>query len=143
MVQRNRLNLAKDEATVLVDGMTSGPALIQVLISDGFHTAVSEPVGLDVPPRAPQVTVLAPAKGSVVRAGALVRPWGVATASDGPRLPDEALEWELNGERVGRGPEVWAELGAWEGEHRCRRAADCDRHAQATVTFVATGTGVS
>jgi hypothetical protein len=134
--------LANDEATVAVDSMTSGSALIQVMVSDGFYTTVSGPVRLEVPPRPPQVAILSPTDGGVSRAGAPVRLWGAATASDGRWLPDEALEWELDGEEVGTGPEVWTELGAWEGEHRCRlRASDDDRRAEATVTFVATGSG--
>lgn len=136
------LALAEDEATVGVEAMTSGPVLVQVLVSDGFHTAVSEPVGLDVPPRAPQVAILAPVEDGVARAGAPLRLWGAATASGGRRLPDEALEWELDGERVGAGPEVWSELPDWEGEHRCRlRATDGDRRSEAVVTFWATSSG--
>ena len=134
--------LAADEATVPVDGVTSGPVLIQVLVSDGFHTTESALVWLDVPARAPQAAILAPAVGGVARSGAPVRLWGVATGSDGRRLADDALEWELDGERVGAGAEVWAELGAWEGEHRCRlRAVDGNGDAVVAVTFLATGSG--
>jgi hypothetical protein len=92
--------------------LTSGTALVQVLVSDGFHSAAA--VSVDVPRHSPQVAILWLADGSIVRTDTNLRLWGVATASDGRTLPGNALHREP----VGDGSEVWAELPEWEGEHR-------------------------
>jgi hypothetical protein len=46
--------------------LTSGTALVQVLVSDGFHSAAAEPVSVDVPRHSPQVAILWLADGSIV-----------------------------------------------------------------------------
>jgi hypothetical protein len=71
--------------------LTSGTALVQVLGSDGFHSAAAEPVTVDVPRHSPQVAILWSADGSIVRTDTNLRLWGVATASDGRTLPGNAL----------------------------------------------------
>jgi hypothetical protein len=136
------IDLREDEAVVPIEMLTSGRVLVQVLVSDGFHTATAEPVAVDVPRRSPQVAILWPGEGRTVRADATVRLWGIATASDGRTLSSDALRWEIDSESVGAGPEVWAELPGWEGEHRATlRATDADLSAEASVVFLATASG--
>jgi hypothetical protein len=53
----------------------------------------------------------------------------VATACDGRTLDYAALAWYIDGERVGRGPEAWVALSAWESEHRCTLVATGWRNA--------------
>jgi hypothetical protein len=137
------VGLREDQAVVPLAALTSGTALVQVLVSDGFHTVVAEPLRVDVPSRPPQVAILSPAQGATVRTDSFVRLWGIATASDGRTLPDRALEWELDGEAVGTGRELWAPLPGWEGEHVCRlRASDGDLQAETSVVFLSTGSGL-
>jgi hypothetical protein len=134
--------LPKDEAIVPQSMLTSSVALVQVLVSDGFHTVAAEPVRVEIPPRPPQVAILWPARGGTVKSGQRVRLWGVATASDGRTLSGEALRWELDGESVGAGREVWADLPEGEVEHRAvLRAFDRERVGEMSVTFVATCSG--
>jgi hypothetical protein len=136
------LGLGEDEAVVPVEALTSGPALVQVLVSDGFYTTAAEPVRVDVPRRPPQLAILWPMNGSEVRRDAAIRLWGVATASDGRTLTGDALAWELDGDRIGTGVEVWARLRGRAGEHRCTLAAtDGELRAEATVVFRATVDG--
>jgi hypothetical protein len=113
-----------------------------VLVSDGFHTTIADTVAVDVPRRAPEVAILWPTDGAVVVAREPVRLWGMATACDGQMVPEESVYWELDGQRVGTGREVWADLGDWEGEHRATlHAADGALVASKSVTFTATCTG--
>jgi hypothetical protein len=136
------LLLHEDEAVVPIELLSAGTVLVQVLVSDGFHTAVGGPVKIDVPRRPPQVAILWPAEGRAVRTDGPVRLWGVATAGDGRALQGDDLRWELDGEAVGAGREVWIELADWEGEHRCTlTAVDGDLRAEASVVFLATGSG--
>ena len=92
--------LTADEAEIDVRTMTSGPVLVQPLVTDGFHTVTCQPARLEVETRPPEVAVLWPARGATVRAGQPVRLWGMATASDGRTIPSEDLHWELDGERL-------------------------------------------
>ena len=136
------VNLPQDEAAVPVQSLTCGRILVQVLVSDGFYSVVSEPVAVDVPPRPPQVAILWPAEGSTVSTGASLRLWGVAAACDGKTLEGEALRWEIDGEFVGYGSEVWTQLPDWEGEHCATLSAtDGSQNGEASVKFMATNSG--
>lgn len=53
------------EMEVPADPLLSGAALVQVVVTDGFHTAVSKPVRIDVPVRAPSVAILWPRENAL------------------------------------------------------------------------------
>ena len=134
--------LTADEAEIDVRTMTSGPVLVQPLVTDGFHTVTCQPARLEVEARPPEVAVLWPARGATVRAGQPVRLWGMATASDGRTIPSEDLHWELDGERLEPGGDVRVMLAPWEGEHvAVLHARDGDQRAEVRVVFQATGSG--
>lgn len=134
--------LPEDEALVSLTMLTSGVAIVQVLVSDGFYTVAAEPVRVEIPPRPPHIAILWPAQGSAVKIDNLVRLWGMATASDSRTLPGDALRWELDGEPVGNGTEVWTYLPEWEGEHRATlRVLDGNQASESSVTFFATCSG--
>ena len=136
------IGLQEDRAELPVGTVMSGSVLVQVLVSDGFHTAIGGPVTLDVPRRAPEVAILWPAQGAVVASGEPVRLWGIATACDAQLIPEDEIYWELDGQRVGTGREVWADHGNWEGEHRATlHATDGAMTASRSVTFTVTCTG--
>lgn len=130
------------EATVPVVPLLAGSALVQVIISDGFDTAVSEWTRLDVPRRPPEASILAPAPGSTVKAGSLVRLWALATDCFGRPLAEDQLHWELDGQPVGTGSEVFTDLMDFEGDHRAVLVAD-DGHGRVEVVsdFWASGDG--
>jgi hypothetical protein len=122
--------------------LPSGHHVVRVVVSDGFRTGRSEPVPVDVPRRAPDVTILWPTDHSVVELDAPLQLWCAATGSDGRQLDDELLRWELDGQPVGRGREVWAHLADWQGEHRCTlHADDGGRRVVVQTTFIATFDG--
>jgi hypothetical protein len=136
------VDLREDEAVVPVSVVTSGVILVQVFISDGFHTAVSDPVGVEIPARPPQVAILWPRQGGSVKKGDPVRLWGAATASDGRSLSADSLAWELDGRPAGSGTEVGADVADWEGEHRAiLRSVDGNQTAETSVIFFVTCSG--
>ncbi len=136
------VSLLQNEAVVPIEMLASGTVLLQVHVSDGFYGVESEPVPVDIPVRDPRPTILAPAQDSAVRAGSLLRLWGTATGSDGHTLPSSAMQWELDGEPVGDGAEVWIELAEWDGEHRATlRVTEGDRSASTAVIFLANCSG--
>ncbi len=129
-------------ATVSLAGVRPGRLLVQAVACDGFHTAVSEAVEVEVPARAPTALILWPRDGGSVRCGEPVMLRGMAVAADGSRLPGDALVWELDGRRIGTGHELEGEPGGWEGEHRVvLRARDGQGEAVAEAVFAATCSG--
>jgi hypothetical protein len=134
--------LGASNATVPLALLRSGPVLVQLLVSDGFHTLVSESARVDVPWRAPDAAILAPASGATVRAGSLIRLWAVGSDASGRPLSGEQLRWELDGQPVGSGTEVFAELMDFEGDHRVVLSADDGTsRTEVSTNFTASGNG--
>jgi hypothetical protein len=133
----------ESEARVAVSALRPGPALIHVVAVEGLHTVVSDPVDVAVPDRPPTVAIVWPREGSVVLNSEPVRLWGMAVFASGARVPDEALQWTLDGRAVaGPGSAAEGELGDWEGEHRAPLTVRTEQGtAEASVTFLATCSG--
>ena len=130
------VKLDEDRAVASVNGFTCGPILVLVTVSDGFHSTTADPVSAEIPRRPPQLSILWPAAGAIVRTDELVRLWGVADSCDGSSLDGKSLTWYLDGERVGRGAEVWAHMSEYDGEHVATlKANDGRERAEASVVF--------
>ena len=104
------------EAELSLAGVPSGEALLRILVHDGFHTTVSEPVRVDVPARPPEAAILTPADGSMLMAGGPMRLWAAATDSAGTPLVEDACLWVLDGREVGRSSDLWI-VAPSAGEH--------------------------
>ena len=130
------VNLEEDAVVVPTSAVSSGPILVQVIVSDGFYSVTSEAIAVDIPQRPPTAAILWPAAGATVRTDEPVRLWGVATSSNGSVLSAEDMHWYLDGEAVGTGPEVWAALADFDGEHEAKlRVRDGDQWAEVSVVF--------
>lgn len=130
------------EAVVPVAAVPSGRRRLEALVCDGFHTARSEAIEVEIPSRPPTAVILAPADGGAVRCGEPVVLRGMGQGADGRPLPGSALNWELDGQVLGGGDEVEGPLGPWEGEHRAvLRVRDHHGEGRAEVVFNATCSG--
>jgi hypothetical protein len=109
--------LTGGEGEVSLTGVPAGEVLLRVLVHDGFHTAVSEPVRIQAPRRPPEAAILSPAEGQLLMAGSAMRLWGAATDSAGAPLPAEACLWLVDGRDAGRGLDLWMQAPP-PGEHR-------------------------
>lgn len=56
--QMMAIDLSEDEAVAPLGVLTSGRALVQVLVSDGFHIVAAEAVAVEVRRRPPEVAIL-------------------------------------------------------------------------------------
>jgi hypothetical protein len=124
------------ETTVDASGLPAGPVLVRVLVHDGFSTAASDPVRMEMPPRPPQVAILHPEEGGILAAGGTMRAWGAVTSPDGEPLADVWCRWLLDGREVGQGTDEWL-VAPGPGEHRLTllvRAED-GTEAKDTVSF--------
>ena len=136
------IKLNEDVAIVPTRAVSSGRILVQVIVSDGFHSTTSEAVAVEIQRRPPTVAILWPVDGATVRTDESVRLWGVATASDGSVLSAEDMHWYLDGEAVGNGPEAWASLADRDGEHKAKlKVRDGDQWTAVSVVFLSSCSG--
>ena len=133
------VGLMGNEASLPLDGVPAGAVQLRVLVHDGCSTAVSEPVEIDVPERGPVAAILHPRDGQTLVAGRTMQLWAAATDQAGEPLDDEASNWELDGERVGAGSEVWL-TAPRPGEHEVvLTVAGPGEDARVTARFTTIG----
>jgi hypothetical protein len=111
------LGVRGSETMIPVDVLPPGTHLVQALVSDGFHTVVSEPVEIDVPHRAPSATIHWPLDGAAVASSATMRLWGSGLSAGTAALPDDAHAWSIDGRPVGTGRDIWVAPPEADGEH--------------------------
>jgi hypothetical protein len=90
--------------------LPAGNVLLQLVAHDGFFSDYSETVGVQIPERPPEVSILHPVDGYTYLAGQTLRLRGVTTAPDGATVsPDDAV-WSIGKKKIGQGLEVWTSL---------------------------------
>lgn len=105
------------ETTIPLDVVPPGSHLVQAMVSDGFHTVVSEPVEIDVPHRPPTATIHWPLNTAAVAATSAMRLWGTGMSAGGGALADDAHSWAIDGRPSAVGSDVWITPPEREGEH--------------------------
>ena len=94
-------------ATIPAEQLPSGTIHVQVLVHDGFSTVDAASEAIELPARPPAVTILYPTEGAVIYAERQLHLWGTASDLNGTPLTDDAYAWEIDGEAVGRGADIW------------------------------------
>ncbi|MCR2809202.1 MULTISPECIES: M66 family metalloprotease [unclassified Microbacterium] len=98
-----------------VAGLPAGVVLVRLLGHDGFSTAYSDAIEVEIPQRAPEVAILYPTDTGTVLADTPIEVFGSAVDQAGAPIEEERLEWLVDGEPVGRGRVV--SLTLEPGEH--------------------------
>ncbi len=98
-------------------GLPAGAVRIRLLLSDGFHTAVSRTLNVKVPPSEPAASILSPRDGQIVAVPGSVRLWGAASDAHGAPVPDEAARWLVDGDEVATGLDAFVPAPK-AGRHR-------------------------
>jgi hypothetical protein len=86
--------------------MGKGDWRLRVQVSDGFNVGADEAGPVNLEARAPVALIVAPVDGEVVRSGAAVELFGLASDLQDPVVPEPALTWLLDGKVVGTGRRV-------------------------------------
>ncbi len=90
--------------------------LIQLVAHDGFFSAVSEAIALEVPGRPASLAILHPREGFTYQVGQTLRLWG-SSASPVERPMDPGwYTWKLDGREIGTGDDLWI-TAPKAGEH--------------------------
>ncbi|WP_152616927.1 hypothetical protein [Flavihumibacter solisilvae] len=135
------LNLSEDRLQAPVSNLPPGNLVLQVSVSDGFHTVTAQTT-VDIPRASGSVAIMWPTQGCVVKSDTALHCWGMASDPNGQAIPGRSLRWELNGQAIGEGTELWAALPPWESEHCLKLVAgDGDREISTSVNFLATASG--
>lgn len=117
----------------------SGPntALIRVLASDGYHTAIGQSQPFTLKNRPPEPVIFAPQAGETFAAGPDVVLQGTATDAEDGGLGGDSLRWQVDNRAAGSG-EVVAIAGLAPGAHVAALAAvDADSQAVTTTASFA------
>ena len=128
------LHLTGRECVLPTAGITARAAQLQLVVSDGFYTVMSNAVPLELPEREPQVAIVFSPDRARLRGGGSMRLWGVGISDVGEHLPEESLRWSLDGEEIGVGTEVWPERDITEGEHVLILVAESGDHRVETLS---------
>jgi hypothetical protein len=104
------------QALLDAGSLPAGTLLLRLLVSDGFDTATSDPIRIEVPQRAPDVAIFSPRQGEPFQAGAAMRLWGSVVSASGDDLDQDHAIWLLDGQEIAQGTDVFIPVPD-EGEH--------------------------
>jgi len=114
-----------------LSGSTPNGALIRVLASDGFNTAIATSQPFTVQNRKPDVAIVVPGPAQTLAAGSPVPLQGQATDPEDGGLSGDSLTWLVDGVEVGKGNAV-AAAGLAPGDHTAiLRATDANSNTAA------------
>lgn len=127
--------LSGSGADLDVASMRSGVALVRILVHDGFHTAVSEPVAIDVPQCGVLVAIQHPDDGGLYLAGAPLRLHAVVMETSGVPVDESWARWVLDGKEIAQGTDELINAPG-PGDHRLDvYARTAGGEAENTVRF--------
>jgi hypothetical protein len=114
-------------------GSAPNSALIRVLASDGYNTAIATSQPFTLKNRPPEPAIITPGAGQIFPAGEGVLLQGSATDAEDGGLAPEALTWQVNGSDHGNGPALIA-AGLAPGSHTAALSATDSTSQTVTVT---------
>jgi hypothetical protein len=127
-------NVRGGSAVVDAQALPPGRVALRLLVSDGFHTAVSRLLNVTVPRRPPDASVLSPVENQTFVAGSPMRLWGAAADASGKPV-SEGVRWLVDNREVGEGLDVFVEAPE-PGDHDARLIVKTrDGTIETTVPF--------
>lgn len=115
-------------------GSGANTALIRVLASDGYNTAIGVSQPFTLKNRPPEPVIFTPGAGETLAAGPAVVLQGSATDAEDGGLAGAALRWQIDNSAAGNG-NVFAVAGLATGVHTAALAA-MDANSQVVTTTV-------
>ena len=111
------VGLRGSSAILDISHVPGGRLTFQVMLHDGFSTAVARTRALTVPTRPPTVAIMWPADGATLEPSRAVRLWGAVNGVDGSPIADPDARWSIGRKTVASG--LFATIDPLpEGKHR-------------------------
>lgn len=110
--------LAGKKAELDITLLPPGSIYLRLLASDGFYTADSSPIPLNIPTRPPSAIVLYPSKYTKILADSTMRLWGICTDSTGKPVDVQSVTWLIDNKRVATRFDTFVKAPP-KGKHRC------------------------
>ncbi|MEN4041589.1 MAG: hypothetical protein ROW39_04515 [Anaerolineaceae bacterium] len=127
--------IRQERAEIGLQGLPAGRILVRVLGSDGFSTAMSKPVSVELPEGPLAVSIMMPRQDQTLQAGAPMRLWGVVSSGREDEPGEVRARWELDGVSVAEGLDVFIEAPR-EGDHKLVLAAYVgNQRGEAAISF--------
>lgn len=108
-----------------MDAIPSGDVQIQVVVNDGFFTAVSEPAKVKAPKQPPSVSLMHPKQDRTLVAKRPMHLKAIINDNAGRRTKFERCTWLLDGKQVAETPDAWIAAPS-EGKHTCILIVEVD-----------------
>jgi hypothetical protein len=108
--------LRGDKASLEATGLPSGAVQIRLLAGDGFYTVQAKPVMVEIPMRAPVVSILAPGNEERLMAGGSMRLLGFVSDGSGEVVPTKLAIWLLDDKEFADGLDIFVTVPN-AGEH--------------------------
>jgi hypothetical protein len=121
-----------------ISSISGGEIYFHLLASDGFHTAVSAPVMVNVPERAPAISIYTPRDGQTFVAGQPMRLWGAVTSGriEREEAPAVSARWLLDDEQIAEGLDAFVEVPK-AGEHKLTLIASIgEQEGEVSLGFI-------
>ncbi len=99
--------VAGDRAVFDGSDLPAGTVMFRLLASDGFDTAASDSVSVDMPVRPPTVSIIAPRDDETLQAAGVLRLWGAVTLDGRPAAEFDSARWLIDGNSVAEGLDVF------------------------------------
>lgn len=127
------LHVRATRTSIPQEVLPPGRHLVQAVVSDGFHTVISESVEVEIAPRPPIAAIHWPLDTAAVAATSTMRLWGSGMSAGMGTLPDDTHCWFIDGRPAGVGREVWVGPPEAEGEHLATLTVR-DEHGETSVS---------
>jgi hypothetical protein len=122
-------------ATIDASHLQAGPLSLRLMLDDGFDTAESTPITVELPWREPTVTILTPHDGQTLLSDFPMRLWAAASSQHGTELNAQRIHWLLDGKMIAEDLDSFA-IGPAPGQHRLTLVISLNEHEiERTIEF--------
>ncbi len=117
------VNRRGTSAALPTDGLPAGSLTFEVVAHDGFYSVSAESPPVEIPERAPLLSILRPRSETLLAVHQPLRLLASATMRSRNVLSDDRLVWFIDEQEVGRGRDIWVN-NPGKGNHEIKLIAE-------------------
>ncbi|MDA8747799.1 hypothetical protein N9M66_06270, partial [Litoreibacter sp.] len=101
------VGVTKTELSFDTSHLPAGKLIFRLMAHDGFHSANATAKSVEMPERAPGLTILHPEPGSQIPYGVPMRLWAAVDLRNGQTIDPKSCHWTLGDKKAGTGSDVY------------------------------------